>query len=238
MMAASQALLRALGCVALCAFTSCRPAFEQRLAGLVLAVDGSGEATRAGTTGRLTTGARVEPGTKIRAQGEARVDLLLLPGILVELSGAGEIEIRQLHLARNGDETIHPMRAREASVRLPRGLLLATIGQTQTRSHLSVETAAGRLVAGSGRTFLIEVTGQKTRVMSVRGRVAFKPAGGGASTKVDAGFFAEWPGDAAPRSAADAGPEAQADVSRIITVKRRLLRLEKEERSAFLPWQR
>jgi hypothetical protein len=231
-------LLRALGCLALCTLASCRPDFEPRVSSLVLAVDGSGGATRDGNTVRLTTAARVEPGAKIRAQEDARVDLMLLPGILVELSGAGEFEIKQLRLARNGNETIHPMATRQAHIRLPRGLLVAAIGQTQTRSRLFVETAAGTFVAGSGRAFLIEVTGQKTRVMSVRGRVAFEPVGGGVSTKIEAGFFAEWPRNAAPQPAADAGPEAQADVSRIMTVKRRLLRLEKEERTAFLPWRR
>jgi hypothetical protein len=94
----------------------------------------------------------------------------------------------------------------------------------------------GSLSAGDLRTFRIEVNGNQTRVMSVRGKTNFEPAGGGAPTKIEAGYFAEWPQTGAPRAAAESGPEAQASVTRILTVEKRLLLFEDAARFEFTPW--
>lgn len=221
--------------VALCLLAGCR-APERSVAGAVLSVEGAAELMRDGQKVSLTTSSRVQPGEKITLPEGGRVDLMLLPGVLVQISGPAELEILQLQLARDGDENIHPMIAREASVRLERGFLIAAIGRTQTRSRLQVNTPAGHLTAGSGRTFLVESKNAETRVMSVREQVNFAPAGGGTSTKIGPGFFAQWPATPVPQTAAGAGKERQAEVTRILSTERRLLKLSRETRPGFLSW--
>lgn len=131
---------------------------------------------------------------------------LLLPGVLVELEGETEIEITRLRFGRDGDETLRPMRAREASIRIHRGTLFAAVGQSQTRSRLFIETPAGDLTAFDLRTFKVEVSGERNRAMSVRGKINFKPAGGGRAVNFGAGYFTEWPAsDPEPRRAAESG---------------------------------
>lgn len=216
---------------------SCQPFFERNVSSAVLAIEGQAEATFTGKTTRLTTNEWVLPGTRIATAREGRLDLMLLPGILVELAGATEIEITRLRFARDGDETIRPMRAREASVRLLHGTLLVAIGQSQMRSRIFIQTPAGDCTAFDLRTFKIEVQGDRARAMSVRGKINFKPAGGGAPVKMRAGYFAEFPSsDPAPRAAAESGSATQAEVRQILRGEKRLFGLQKDFGFGFAPW--
>ena len=99
---------------------SCRPLLRREVSGAVLALEGSAQGMAAGKTIRLTTNEWIQPGEKITTTADTRLDLMLLPGILVELAADTEIEIIRLRLVRDGDETIRPMTAREASLELIR----------------------------------------------------------------------------------------------------------------------
>jgi hypothetical protein len=224
---------------ALLVLASCRPLFQREVSGAVLSLEGSAQGTLDGKTVRLTTNDWIHPGEKIATAAGSRVDLMILPGILVELAGETEIEIIRLRFARDGDETIRPMTAREASLRLIRGTLIASVGQSQTRSRIFIQTRAGDLTAFDLRTFKIEVDGDRARVMSVRGKMTFAPAPGGAPVKINAGYFAEWPAmAAAPRAAAESDATVQAEVPRLLRVEKRLFRLQKEYGSGFIPRRR
>jgi hypothetical protein len=224
---------------ALLVLVSCRPLFQREVAGAVLSLEGSAQGTFERQTFRLTTNDWIHPGEKIATAPDSRIDLMILPGILVELTGETEIEIIRLRFARDGDETIRPMTAREASLRLIRGTLVGCAGQSQTRSRIFIQTTAGDLTAFDLRTFQIEVDGDRARVMSVRGKTTFKPAGGGAPMRISAGYFADWPPTAArPLAAAQSDATVQADVPRILRVEKRLFRLQKEFGAGFIPWRR
>lgn len=114
------------------ALGSCRPLFHRQVSGIVLAVEGTARARANGQIFRLTTDSCLFPGTTIELPANGQVDLMLLPGILVEATGESEIEITQLLLARDGDETIHPMKRREATLRLTRGALCISVGRART----------------------------------------------------------------------------------------------------------
>ncbi len=161
---------------------------------------------------------------------------MLLPGLLIELAAESEIEIQQLSLVRDGDETIHPMVRREARVRLRRGTLIASVGRAQTDSFLFVETPAATLVAGPERTFKVVLGDNQARVLSVRGKIEVQPAGaqkkGG---EIPAGYFANLPLTPS-QAAAAAGAEVQAEVAAVLSAQERLLRLERERGSDFQRW--
>lgn len=228
---------QALCLAGLLVLTSCRPFFQREVSSAVLASEGPADATFAGKTKRLTPNEWVLPGTKIATGRDGRLDLMLLPGILVAMDGETEIEITRLRFARDGDETIRPMRAREASIRLRRGTLFVAIGQSQTRSRIFIETAAGNLTAFDLRTFKIEAGENRTRVMSVRGKINFKHAGDGSPVNFGAGYFAEWPAsEPTPRAAAESDSKTQAEVPQILRIEKRLFRLQKNFGFGFTPW--
>ena len=218
---------------------SCRPLFQRQVSSAVLSLEGSAEGTLEKKTFRLTPNDWVHPGEKIATAPGSRLDVMILPGILVELGGETEIEITQLRIARDGDETIRPMTAREGSLRLLRGTLVASVGQSQMRSRIFIQTTAGDLTAFDLRTFKIQFDGDRARLMSIRGKVTFKPAGGGAPVKINAGYFAEWPATSAtPHAVAQFDFAVQAEVPQILRVEKRLFRLQKEFGTGFVPWRR
>ncbi len=190
-----------------------------------------------GKTVALTSVAFVRPGETITSSGTTRLDLMLLPGVLVEIAGDTEIEISQLRLVRDGDETIHPMIARDARVRLRRGTVIVSVGRAQTDSFLLVETPAGTLVAGPACIFKVVVSDNKAMILCVRGAIAVQADSPEKAWEIPAGYFAALPLTAAgPRAVAGAGAEAQAEVRALLDVQKRLLRLEREHGSAFRPW--
>ena len=217
---------------------SCRPLLRREVSGAVLALEGSAQGMAAGKTIRLTTNEWIQPGEKITTTADTRLDLMLLPGILVELAADTEIEIIRLRLVRDGDETIRPMNAREASLELIRGTLVASVGQAQTRSRIFVQTAAGNLSASNLRTFKVQIDENRARVIAVRGRTTFKPAEAGAPITIEAGYFAEWPprGIAPPRPAVRSDSIIQAEIGRILRAEGRLFRLQKNYRASSDSW--
>jgi hypothetical protein len=161
---------------------------------------------------------------------------MLLPGILVELTEETQIEVVELHLSKDGDETIDPLKSREAKLRLSRGTLLVSVGRAQAHAQVFVETNAGVFSAGSGRAFRVVVSGDRMRIMCVRGIVNFAAAPDRPPINIGAGYFAEWPGALTPRAAAEAGPKPQAEVTEILRQEKRLRLLQQENESRFTAW--
>ena len=216
---------------------SCRPLFQREVAGKILALAGEATGQREGHKTALTSKGFIHSGETISAHENSRIDLLLVPGILVELVGDTEIEIISLRLARDGDETIRPMTVRTATIRLRRGTLITSLGEAQTDPQLRVETPHGTLTANADRTFRVDVTPGKTRILSVRRQLAFHIAGSATDLKIPAGDFVTLPAATSNlRSAAEAGAEAQAQVRTTLEVEKRLLLLEDQSRDDFKPW--
>lgn len=148
------------------AFTSCRPLFRREVAGMVLAVAGS-------TTPQLQSYDRVRIGQTLGTSAQSKADLMLLPGILLALDPETTVEIAELDFAKNGDKTIHPVTARNARIRMQRGTLCGTVGQSQTPLPADRRDQAGTLVAGAGRTFEIRTDRKTVWIMSLREPVNF-----------------------------------------------------------------
>ena len=228
---------RILALLGLMTLASCRPWFTRQVSGEILAVEGAPEGILQGKTIRLTERTGISPGMTIRVPPGSRIDLLLLPGILIELQPDTEVEIERLRLSRDGDESIRPMIAREATIRLLRGALFATVGHAPTRSGLEIETLVGSVIAGSGRAFMTAAEGQKLRIVSARGKVAFAPLDGTPLIKIEPGYFAVLPGaSATPQSAAESGAPAQKEVAETIKTESQLRQLERENQASFRRW--
>jgi hypothetical protein len=218
---------------------SCQPVFQREVAGVVLLVEGVASVSTGGKAVRLTKGTPLEPRKKITSLEGSRVDLMLLPGLLLELDGKAAIEVTALKFSKDGNELDHGMKSREARMRLLEGTLLVSIGQAQDRSRLVIETSKGVFVAGSGRTLRLRSDDHKMRLVCLRGKTIFQPAGGSELVKIAAGFFKEWPASATdPQPLAQAGAEVQAEVFEILEAEKSLRLLERANHWALAPWQR
>jgi hypothetical protein len=84
-----------VGLFVVTALGSCRPVFNREVSGTVLAVEGVANGTIGGQTIGLTNGSSIKPGEKSQLR-KRHADLMLLPGLLIELEGDTEIELMQL----------------------------------------------------------------------------------------------------------------------------------------------
>jgi hypothetical protein len=161
---------------------------------------------------------------------------MLLPGLLVEIDGPADLQVTDLTLKRDGNETIHPMRLRQAKVRLERGTMVGCVGRSQTRSRLFIDTPAGTFSAGSGCTFKVETSEDKIPVICVRGKIHFALRKDGARLQIPAGYFADPQTVASLQPVSRSGAKGQAEVVELLKVEKKLDDLEQQKRSAFLPW--
>lgn len=190
-----------------------------------------------GKIGRLSGNSFLPPGAKISSGPNARVDLMVLPGVLMELAADTEIEILRLRLERDGDESIHPMIAREAEVRLLRGSITASVGQAATDSQLLVHTSFGIVDTGQQMICRVGVGVDSERILCLRGQLIVSPTGAKAEMAIPKGHFADLPAAGAkPRLIADAGAEVQAEARAVLEVEKRLHRLLMENGANFEPW--
>jgi len=221
--------------LALLALSSCEPIFERDISGRVLSIKGKGQRRTNGQSIDLTTGSWFKRGDTIVSAQNSHVDLMILPGLLVELESESEIEIIDLRLKRDGYETTLPMRARRAKLRLLHGALSASVGRDPHHPRLMIETPVGTLSAASGRTFRLETTQDKIRVLSIRRKINFESRDG-RSMQVQAGYSAEWPPTATgPQAAWQLGPDAQNRLNQVLETEKNLLRLERQNRFSLMP---
>ncbi len=73
-----------LGCGPL---VSCRPFFDWGVSGRILSLEGTAQGSRDGRTFSLAKDDWIRPGETIVSGLDSRVDLMVLPGIFLELSG-------------------------------------------------------------------------------------------------------------------------------------------------------
>ena len=185
----------------------------------------------------LTSESFFKAGDTIATAANSRLDLMLVPQVLLALGPDTEIAVDHLHLKRDGNESIRPMTARHAAITLRRGTLVVTLGQAQTEPGLRIKTPIGTVTSGPAQTFEVRVEGDQLSIFCVRGAAIFRSQSSPAHVEVGAGSFATFPPpDAVPQRAALAGAAAQAKVPALLRVEKRLLRLQAEKLLAYRPW--
>lgn len=221
-----------LGLPFLClgALVSCRPLFHRQVSSLVLAAAGNVRIQHGQSQSALLVPSQIAPGETITTEAGSRADLLLLPGIPIELAAATEFQVLSLRLERDGNESIHPMLARDAQARLSEGTLFAAVGRAQTRSRLLIETPLGTVSAGSGRTFQLRASKDDLWLLCLRGPMNFQPADR-SLIKLESGQFLHWPQTSAAEAIATAPADVQAEIALILEKEKALRNLETEHRS-------
>jgi ferric-dicitrate binding protein FerR (iron transport regulator) len=178
----------------------------------------------------VTPKSKIEDGDTVRTAVGAVLNLALVPGAFIQLSGNSEIKIEELRLTKDGNETAGGMLDRRARIRLSRGRVSILFSRPyRSASYLAVTTSQSTTTPDSDCLFSVWTNGTTTRVTCGRGEVI---ASGDEqrTVKISAGYFDQWPTKPRGPMAAAGNADAQMDI-------RTLLGAEKELPDQAASWQ-
>ena len=171
----------------------------------------------------VTSNSKIHPGDTVRTSDGASINLALIPGAFVQLSGNSEIKIEDLRLTKDGNETAGGMLDRRASIRLNRGRIVSLFSHSdRTASEFNVTTGQATLRPDSDCLFSVWTDGTTSRVTCGRGEVRTS-ADAEAPVKIAAGYFSHWPTASKEPNAATADASAQMDIKTALDVEPELL---------------
>src|SRR5215471_8640690 len=141
----------------------------------------------------VTSKSKIHAGDTVRTSDGASINLALMPGAFVQLSGNSEIKIEDLSLTKDGNETAGGVLDRRASIRLNRGRIVSLFSHSDTSaSEFSVTTGQVTLKPDSDCLFSLWTDGRRSRVTCGRGEVRTSDEAQ-PPVKIAAGYFFQWP---------------------------------------------
>jgi hypothetical protein len=171
----------------------------------------------------VTSKSKIHVGDVVRTSDGASINLALIPGAFVQLSGNSEIKIEDLRLTKDGNDTAERMLDRRASIRLNRGRIVSLFSQSdKTASEFGVATGQVTLRPDSDCLFSVWTDGTTSRATCLRGEVSAS-ADAQPPLKIAAGYFSQWPTAAKEPIAATANAGAQLDIKTALEVEPELL---------------
>jgi hypothetical protein len=171
----------------------------------------------------VTSQSKIHSGDIVRTSDGASINLALMPGAFVQLSGSSEVKIQDLRLTKDGNETAGGVLDRRASIQLNRGRIVTLYSHSDTSgSEFSVKTGQVTLIPESDCLFSVWTDGTTSRVTCGRGEVSTS-AGAQPEVKIVAGYFSNWPTTSKEASAATANANAQMDLKTALDVEPELL---------------
>jgi len=171
----------------------------------------------------VTPKSKIHSGDVVRTSEGASINLGLIPGAFIQLSGNSEIKIEDLRLTKDGNETGEHMLDRRAWIRLNRGRIVTLFKQSdKTASDFGVTTSQITLKPDSDSLFSVWTDDTTSRVTSVRGEVSAS-ADAHPPLKIAAGYFSQWPTASKESIAASADANAQLDIKAALDVEPELL---------------
>ena len=152
----------------------------------------------------------------------ASINLALIPGAFVQLSGNSEIKIENLTLTKDGNDTAERMLDRRASIRLNRGRIVSLFSQSdKTASEFGITTGQITLRPDSDCLFSVWTDGTTSRATCGRGEVSAADAQ--PPLKIAAGYFSQWPTASKEPIAATVDAGAQLDIKTALEVEPELM---------------
>jgi len=171
----------------------------------------------------VTSKSKIQAGDIVRTSDGASLNLALIPGTLVQVSGNSEIKIEDLRLTKDGNETAGGILDRHGSIRLNRGRIVSLFSHSDTSaSEFDIKTSQVTLRPDSDCLFSVWTDGATSRVTCGRGEVSAS-AEAQSPLKIGAGYFSQWPTVSKEPSAATADAVAQMDLKTALDVEPELL---------------
>src|SRR5260370_41239389 len=159
----------------------------------------------------VTSKSKIHAGNVVRTSDGPSINLALIPGAFVQLSGNSEIKIEDLRLTKDGNETAEGVLDRRAWIRLNRGRIVSLFSHSdRSASEFSVTTGQVLLRPDSDGLFSVWTDGTTSRAACGRGEV-IASADAHPPRRLAAGYFSQWPTVSKEPSAAPANARAQMD---------------------------
>jgi len=173
-------------------------------------------------------------GEELRTDPNCTISVALLPGALLRLEPRSHLALTELALGKKGlARTMH----RRLGLRLVEGAIFTVVEFEGGAGDWLVETPEGSISTIAPGLCRIEVGEQRTRLTCVRGEFTFTRTTGHA-TRVAAGYFGEWSASGTDQaaSAAELDERAQDNVEKCLSVERKLLNKQNDQRFAPFQW--
>jgi hypothetical protein len=171
----------------------------------------------------VTSKSKIHAGNVVRTSDGASINLALIPGAFVQLSGNSEIKIEDLRLTKDGNETAEGVLDRRAWIRLNRGRIVSLFSHSdRSASEFRVTTGQVLFRPDSDCLFSVWTDGTTSRATCGRGEVSAS-ADAQPPLKIAAGYFSQWPTVSKEPIAATANASAQMDIQTALDVEPELL---------------
>jgi len=171
----------------------------------------------------ITSKSRIRVGDTVRTADGASINLALIPGAFVQLSGNSDIKIEDLRLTKDGNETTERLLGRRAWIRLNRGKIVSLFSQSdKTASEFGVTTGQITLRPDYDCLFSVWTDGTTSRATCGRGELSAS-ADAQSPLKIAAGYFSQWPTASKEPIAASGDAGAQKDIKTLLDVEPELL---------------
>ena len=171
----------------------------------------------------VTPKSKIHAGDIVRTADGASINLGLIAGAFVQLAGNSEINIEELRLTKDGNDTAERVLNRRAWTRLNHGRIVCSFSQSnKTASDFSIATDQITLRPDSDCLFSLWTDDTTSRVTCERGEVSAS-VDAQPPLKIAAGYFSQWPTASKGPIAASDDARAQMDVTTALSVEPELL---------------
>ena len=171
----------------------------------------------------VTPKSKIHAGDTVRTSDGASINLALVPGVFVQLTGNSEIKIEHLGVTKDGNETAGGVLDRRAWIRLNGGRIVCSFSQSdKTASEFGITTGQVTLRPDSDCLFSVWTDGTASRATCGRGEVSAS-ADAQPPLKIAAGYFSQWPTASKEPIAASADAQAQMDITTALHVEPELM---------------
>ena len=168
----------------------------------------------------VTSRTNLSAGSSLRTSSEAQINLMLVPGALAQISADSELNIEELTLTKDGNETGDAMHERIARIELRRGGIVVLF---EGAARFTIATRAATINVLPSCLLRLDVDEGGTRATCVRGKFYATPQNG-QIVAVDAGYFREWPSERGAVSTAE-DRRGQTDTTATLETARELQEL-------------
>lgn len=212
--------------------------------GEVLAVedDPASSSTAPGeqTEARLKTAQTISAGEHLRVPPGKIVTICFVPGVIAAAFDAAEIEVEDLRIGKDGNETDNDIKSREAHFRLNFGSLTVSLDSKgiAMSPHLSIATAAGTLSADFDALFYIKSDPNHAEVTCVRGEIDLQDNNARNLVTIRAGQWCAWrKGELPEPQPVTSSPQTRKEIT-ALQAEKKMAALFMAKQNSGPPWAR
>jgi hypothetical protein len=174
----------------------------------------------------VTLRSRIYDGSIVRTSDGALLDLGLNAGALARIAGNSEIQIEELNISKDGNQTRGGVRSRSARVRVNRGKIIVLFSERgEGASQFAISAPTVTVTADSDCLFSVQRDDAATRVTCARGKV-YAAGGERPPLAIDSGYFQQWPLTRPAPVAASENAAAQVEITDSLQAEDKLLKMD------------